>query len=44
MSSTKKIIPLLNEEVKYGLYENLVPLYAGYEEKTGNIEVLNFIK
>ena len=35
---------LPNEEVKYGLYENLVPLYAGYEEKTGNIEVLNFIK
>ncbi len=24
---------LPNEEVKYGLYENLVPLYAGYEEK-----------
>ncbi len=35
---------LPNAEVKYGLYENLVPLYAGYEEKTGNIEVLNFIK
>lgn len=35
---------LPNEEVKYGLYENLVPLYAGYEGKTSNIEVLNFIK
>ena len=35
---------LPNEEVKYGLYENLVPLYAGYEEKTSNIEVLNFLK
>lgn len=22
---------LPNNEVKYGLYENLVPLYAGYE-------------
>ena len=22
---------LPNKEVKYGLYENLVPLYAGYE-------------
>ena len=35
---------LPNEEVKYGLYENLVPLYAGYEEKTSNIEVLNFLQ
>ena len=35
---------LPNEEVKYGLYENLVPLYAGYEGKTSNIEVLNFVK
>ena len=35
---------LPNEEVKYGLYENLIPLYAGYEEKTSNIEVLNFLK
>ena len=29
---------LPNNEVKYGLYENLVPLYAGYEEKNSNIE------
>jgi len=35
---------LPNEEVKYGLYENLVPLYAGYNGKTDNIEVLNFLK
>ena len=35
---------LPNDEVKYGLYENLVPLYAGYEEKTSNIEVLNFMQ
>ncbi len=35
---------LPNEEVKYGLYENLIPLYAGYEEKTSNIEVLNFVR
>ncbi len=35
---------LPNDEVRYGLYENLVPLYAGYEEKTSNIEVLNFAK
>ena len=35
---------LPNEEVKYGFYENLIPLYAGYEEKTSNIEVLNFIR
>ena len=35
---------LPNEEVRYGLFENLVPLYAGYEEKTSNIEVLNFVK
>ena len=38
------ILGLPNSEVKYGLYENLVPLYAGYEEKTDNIEVLNFIR
>lgn len=35
---------LPNDEVKFGLYENLIPLYAGYEEKTSNIEVLNFIR
>ena len=35
---------LPNEEVKYGLYENLVPLYAGYHERTSNIEILNFIR
>ena len=25
---------LPNNEVRYGLYESLVPLYVGYEEKT----------
>lgn len=35
---------LPNNEVRYGLYENLLPLYAGYEGKTDEIEVLNFIK
>lgn len=35
---------LPNDEVKYGLYENLVPLYAGYDEKTSNIEVLHFMQ
>ncbi|MBR1402606.1 MAG: AAA family ATPase [Treponema sp.] len=35
---------LPNNEVRYGLYENLVPLYAGYEGKTDEIEVLTFIK
>ena len=38
------MLGLPNEEVKYGLYENLVPLYAGYTEKTSNIEVLNFVR
>jgi len=38
------ILGLPNEEVRYGLYENLVPLFAGYQGKTDNIEVLNFIK
>lgn len=35
---------LPNEEVKYGFYDNLAPLYAGYNGKTDNIEVLNFVK
>ena len=35
---------LPNDEVRYGLYESLVPLYAGYEEKTSKIEILNFLK
>lgn len=35
---------LPNEEVKYGLYDSLAPLYAGYNGKTDNIEVLNFVK
>ena len=35
---------LPNNEVRYGLYENLVPLYAGYEGRTDEIEILNFIK
>ncbi len=38
------ILGLPNDEVRYGLYENLVPLYAGYTEKTNKIEVLNFIR
>ena len=38
------ILGLPNKEVKYGLYENLVPLYAGYDGKSDNIEVLNFLK
>ena len=38
------ILGLPNKEVKYGLYENLVPLYAGYEEKSDNIEILNFVR
>ena len=38
------ILGLPNKEVKYGLYENLVPLYAGYDEKSDNIEVLNFVR
>ena len=33
-----------NEEVKFGLYERLLPLYAGYTDKSDNIEVLNFIR
>ena len=33
-----------NEEVKYGLYERLLPLYAGYTQNSDNIEVLNFIR
>ena len=35
---------LPNNEVKYGLYENLVPLYAGYEGRTDEIEILSFLK
>lgn len=38
------ILGLPNDEVRYGLYENLIPLYAGYTEKTNKIEVLNFIR
>ena len=33
-----------NEEVKYGLYERLLPLYAGYTHNSDNIQVLNFIR
>ena len=33
-----------NEEVKYELYERLLPLYAGYTQNSDNIEVLNFIR
>lgn len=35
---------LPNDEVRYSLYDSLVPLYAGYEGKTSNIEVLQFLK
>lgn len=38
------VLGLPNDEVRYGLYENLVPLYAGYDGITDNIEVLNFLK
>ncbi len=38
------ILGLPNDEVRYGLYENLIPLYAGYTEKTNKIEVMNFIR
>ena len=33
-----------NEEVKFGLYERLLPLYAGYTQNSDNIQVLNFIR
>ena len=33
-----------NEEVKYGLYERLLPLYAGYTPNSDSIQVLNFIR
>lgn len=35
---------LPNNEVRYGLYENLVPFYAGYDGKTDEIEIVNFRK
>ena len=35
---------LPNNEVRYGLYENLLPLYAGFDNRTDKIEVLAFIK
>lgn len=38
------ILGLPNDEVRYGLYDNLIPLYAGYTEKTNKIEVMNFIR
>lgn len=38
------VLGLPNDEVRYGLYENLVPLYAGYDGITDNIEVLRFLK
>lgn len=34
------ILGVPNEEVKYGLYERLLPLYAGYEEKTDHIRMM----
>ena len=38
------ILGLPNDEVRYGLYDSLIPLYAGYTEKTNKIEVMNFIR
>ena len=37
-------IGLPNEEVKYGLYKKLLPLYAGYQTDDKKIEIVNFLK
>ena len=37
-------IGLPNEEVKYGLYKKLLPLYAGYPTDDKKIEVVSFLK
>ena len=33
-----------NEEVKYGLFKKLLPLYAGYPTDDKKIEIVNFLK
>ena len=37
-------IGLTNEEVKYGLYKKLLPLYTGYQTDDKKIEIVNFLK
>ena len=37
-------IALPNEEVKFGLYKKLLPLYAGYPTDDKKIEIVNFLK
>jgi hypothetical protein len=37
-------IGLPNEEVKFGLYKKLLPLYAGYPNDDKKIEIVNFLK
>ncbi|MBP5156909.1 MAG: AAA family ATPase [Treponema sp.] len=37
-------IALPNEEVKYGLYKRLLPLYAGFPNDDKKIEIVNFLK
>jgi len=37
-------IGLPNEEVKFGLYKRLLPLYLGYSNDDKKIEIVNFLK
>ena len=37
-------IALPNEEVKFGMYKRLLPLYAGYPNDDKKIEIVNFLK
>ena len=37
-------IALPNEEVKYGLYKRLLPLYVGFPNDDKKIEIVNFLK
>ena len=37
-------LALPNEEVKYGMYKRLLPLYAGFSEDDKKIEIVNFLK
>ena len=37
-------IALPNEEVKYGLYKRLLPLYAGFPNDDKKIEIVSFLK
>ena len=37
-------IALPNEEVKYGLYKKLLPLYAGFPNDDKKIEIVSFLK